>query len=575
MAIPRIIHQLWKDEALPPRYQALQDSWRRHNPGFEIRLWTDRDMEALVERRYPHLLSLYQAYEKHVCRTDLARYLILDRFGGVYADLDCECLKPIEPLIANERLVIAPEPDSHSDRKAVEGPGLGRLLCPTFMASEPGHRFWTHLVERIRKVPLGATVMEATGPHVLTAAHETFPESATITLLPAETVYPFDDIASHSGRIYDIEFWERSTRHAYAIHYWDGTWYEHGPRPDGLPTNFSFAILNRGRSAAPPLGQRPPSISCLMAPGADEVRVLQALESMRSQTWPHMQLVVPGEALGAAARRKIAGQADVTIVDRPSSASWIVAGLEQSRGEAIALWDPLELSDPRRLEIQYLAGRHTGSSVCLMRRRLIWQPGARRLGVSGAYPVASSLTGERSLIAAHGSAETADALLAAVMKDVQVTTVNSPRLCVVIADEDDPAFEATWAAPAPDFLEIVTMRCWTSFRSACRWRRSGATVAGGRRRSGCARKRSSSSRPSGTPAGICPATWSLSGASTAPVRGSRSPSSKAIAATAPRRRSPRPCLNSRRGSSGPSCTATISASSSMGHAGRPNSTSPP
>ena len=45
-----------------------------------------------------------------IARVDLGRYLILARLGGVYADLDCECLRPIDSLIHRQQFVIGVEP---------------------------------------------------------------------------------------------------------------------------------------------------------------------------------------------------------------------------------------------------------------------------------------------------------------------------------------------------------------------------------------------------------------------------------------------------------------------------------
>ena len=47
------------------------------NPAWEIRLWTDRDLEALVASRYPELLDMYRAYNMPICRADHGRYLVL------------------------------------------------------------------------------------------------------------------------------------------------------------------------------------------------------------------------------------------------------------------------------------------------------------------------------------------------------------------------------------------------------------------------------------------------------------------------------------------------------------------
>jgi hypothetical protein len=49
--MPRIIHQTWKTEAIPPQWQAAQRSWRDAHPEWEYRFWTDEDLDRLVRER--------------------------------------------------------------------------------------------------------------------------------------------------------------------------------------------------------------------------------------------------------------------------------------------------------------------------------------------------------------------------------------------------------------------------------------------------------------------------------------------------------------------------------------------
>ena len=99
MTIPRLIHQTWKDERVPQRWQAFQASWRRHHPRWSYRLWTDEDCRELVARHAPWFLTIYDAYREPIMRVDAFRYLVMQRLGGVYVDLDFECLRPVDALL--------------------------------------------------------------------------------------------------------------------------------------------------------------------------------------------------------------------------------------------------------------------------------------------------------------------------------------------------------------------------------------------------------------------------------------------------------------------------------------------
>src|SRR5207248_4622986 len=49
--IPRIFHQIWLgDGPLPREYEGYQRSWTKHNPGWELRVWTEADLPGDLRR---------------------------------------------------------------------------------------------------------------------------------------------------------------------------------------------------------------------------------------------------------------------------------------------------------------------------------------------------------------------------------------------------------------------------------------------------------------------------------------------------------------------------------------------
>ena len=74
-------------------------------------------ISVLDGRRQPSLyradlsrsfLRIYDGYRHPISRADLARYLVVCHYGGIYADLDCEALKPLDDLIAGHRADLRP-----------------------------------------------------------------------------------------------------------------------------------------------------------------------------------------------------------------------------------------------------------------------------------------------------------------------------------------------------------------------------------------------------------------------------------------------------------------------------------
>ena len=234
--IPRIIHQSWKVEQVPERWLGFQASWRRHHPGFEYRLWTDDDNRAFVARQFPEFLPVYDGYRHPVNRADLARYLVVAHFGGVYADLDCEALRPIDALLEGRSLVFGLEPQSHVDKPAVTSRGFKRIVCNALFASVPGHPFWKHLFPFLFASRDEGNVLEASGPFVLTRAYESYAGPAPVTILPSDVLYPLDHFLQPAAA--------DGAAGPYTVHHWAGTWWR------TAVLNNAWRRINEARQAA-------------------------------------------------------------------------------------------------------------------------------------------------------------------------------------------------------------------------------------------------------------------------------------------------------------------------------------
>lgn len=131
-------------------------------------------------------------------RADFARFLYMSKYGGIYVDLDSECLRPLDSLLSS-----------------ITGAGLGRMsehatslhaIPNAFLASEPAHPFWDFCI--------ATSLVRSAGPHMRYASYEmSAPEHVTgpaalhaalgmyvshgsglrrVTLLPPGVVFPID-----------------------------------------------------------------------------------------------------------------------------------------------------------------------------------------------------------------------------------------------------------------------------------------------------------------------------------------------------------------------------------------------
>jgi hypothetical protein len=387
MPIPRIIHQMGRDERAPGKWERFRETWRRHHPDWEHRFWTDQSLRNFVSTNYPDFLELYDAYPNPIMRADAARYLLLDQFGGIYADLDTECLKAFDPLLAGERLLLALEPDIHLESKVATARGLRRIVGNAWAASAPRHPFWEKVRDELKRRSRETDPLAATGPFMLSALIDRIADSADAPrLLPAETVYP----ATNLDREW-LEAREPGTPHwfgprTHAIHYWDGSWWRRPGHRTGLhllkgTEPVLSGWIDEARATSNPVcATFNPLVSCLMVTGRRPGLAALAIGAFRRQSYPNRELVIiddsGDERIGA-----MLGEGDVSIrwVRVPPESKPLGAlrnrALAEAGGELLCQWDDDDLSAPGRIERQVRALAVTGADACGLSRVQLWWPG--------------------------------------------------------------------------------------------------------------------------------------------------------------------------------------------------------
>ncbi len=96
--IPKIIHACWLGDApMPQKYKEYMDGWRKTNPDFEIKLWTDKEFS----KYYDDSLFVKDCLEKkkYGFLSDYFRFTVLYEFGGIYIDTDIEVFKSLNKFL--------------------------------------------------------------------------------------------------------------------------------------------------------------------------------------------------------------------------------------------------------------------------------------------------------------------------------------------------------------------------------------------------------------------------------------------------------------------------------------------
>lgn len=134
--IPTLMHQLYFPSAssAPARYLRYRERALAMHPQWEHRFWTEATARGFLSDRYPSFLPLYDAYPYRIQRCDAIRYFLLHAFGGVYADMDVEFLRPLDDLLDDRELVFC--------NRAFIGNAV--------MGSVPEHPLWPEVFDALR-----------------------------------------------------------------------------------------------------------------------------------------------------------------------------------------------------------------------------------------------------------------------------------------------------------------------------------------------------------------------------------------------------------------------------------------
>lgn len=97
--IPKIIHQLWIGNKPAPT--KFMDTWRdAHEPlGFKYMFWNEKNISQNID--LAPVLQKLNSIEEINGKADVIRWLILQKFGGIFIDADSICIHPFDEHLLN------------------------------------------------------------------------------------------------------------------------------------------------------------------------------------------------------------------------------------------------------------------------------------------------------------------------------------------------------------------------------------------------------------------------------------------------------------------------------------------
>ncbi len=159
MPIPLKIFQTWHTKDLPPHMNEISKSFAISNPEFEYFMFDENDCRNYIKMYYgDQVLEAYDTLIPRSYKSDLWRFCVLFREGGIYIDIKFRCYNGVKLINMTDREYFVRD---HNPSNAYTG----------FIVCGPGCKALENcikrIVENVRNRYYGLSSLHPTGPALL------------------------------------------------------------------------------------------------------------------------------------------------------------------------------------------------------------------------------------------------------------------------------------------------------------------------------------------------------------------------------------------------------------------------
>lgn len=220
LKIPFLIHQIWiGPNPLPEKYKSWSKSWIKNHPNWQYKLWGNNDLD---EFNLKDNLA-YQSATNWGQKSDILRYEILKKYGGLYIDTDFESIKSLENFHYKFNFYCGRLREN--DEEVANG----------IIACAPNHPIITKCIDEIKKIKIPKhngpyAIFDQTGPWMFTRVIIDFcinQKTTRIGIMPHTIFFPFPSNLRDKFKknlISKEQLMKFITPESFAIHYWESSW---------------------------------------------------------------------------------------------------------------------------------------------------------------------------------------------------------------------------------------------------------------------------------------------------------------------------------------------------------------
>ena len=159
--IPLNIFQTWHIKRLPPYMLKCAKNIKRMNPQFQYHLFDNKDCYYFIKANFPEeVANAYSSLIPKAYKSDLWRYCVLYKLGGIYLDIKYKCTNNFNFMALTEQEYFVKDFDN-------SGGGTYNAL----IVAKPGNSILLNcindIVENVRNKYYGPSSLSPTGPLLL------------------------------------------------------------------------------------------------------------------------------------------------------------------------------------------------------------------------------------------------------------------------------------------------------------------------------------------------------------------------------------------------------------------------
>lgn len=210
--IPKIIHYIWLGKGQKPKiFEKCFKSWQKFCPDYQIKCWDESNLDL---SKYKYAQDAYEA-KKYAFASDVLRYDILYKEGGIYLDIDVELTKSLDSLL-NQQLFMGFETSDSINPGLICGAQKGSTIISEILEIYKNKDYQISRANSETVCTITSNVLKTHGVKL----ENKFQNLEEITIYPTEYFCP---INYTTGK-------KHITKNTMAIHHYAATWLSSGQK---------------------------------------------------------------------------------------------------------------------------------------------------------------------------------------------------------------------------------------------------------------------------------------------------------------------------------------------------------